>query len=634
MVVNSRDRLVISDFTTADSAPLAAEYDFTLTGGHGSLLKVSDASNVASIATSTLIFGTGGNATYEVKPSERPQWENAFTIDVKVTIPSSGTLDIGFWENSSASGNPIYAIRLHSTYYSIARGTGNWIAGFAYGFTGTADVRLVWTSEVFEWYIRQTGSRDWYRIYHEPSKNGYKRYTSIGTTVYLHLISTASNAVISSLSYGSGQVGNMDYTTYPTWLYEKASGDASMYIWSFDYGTANIEFSTTSASAITTTDLSNLYGSATSEPTYTTGGAFNVMCRIISGYENVGFFSWSLSLNNMPTQANLEATMPAGFFDRIFMIENLIIDTGQTYVAPYSFWLNYPNLEHFKMSATSNRGCKVNADHFKQLADYGVSIRLKELTANGCVGNFNNMAYIPDLRVGSIGVDNTVTNIKNDTLANSETLTVETTGETRQITQMSNGLINGGVIWYGRKTSNYATTYWCNFTINNTATTVSGKIADIRRRVTNYDGTIILTSSRILQIQNSAALITGQTSDFPPEWANNDLNFRKLQINIASVTTRGFTIDGFPDEWNGITVINLQNSAATQTELDAVLDWAYRNRMNFVSSITMNLTGNSQPPSGTYQAVANPSTGLEKLYTLVNDNNSEGFYKWTISYTP
>ena len=60
----------------------------------------------------------------------------------------------------------------------------------------------------------------------------------------------------------------------------------------------------------------------------------------------------------------------------------------------------------------------------------------------------------------------------------------------------------------------------------------------------------------------------------------------------------------------------------------------YANRADFTDSAPeLNIAGDNAAPSGTYQYSATPSTGLEKVYALVNDDDGEGFNTWSITYT-
>jgi hypothetical protein len=77
-----------------------------------------------------------------------------------------------------------------------------------------------------------------------------------------------------------------------------------------------------------------------------------------------------------------------------------------------------------------------------------------------------------------------------------------------------------------------------------------------------------------------------------------------------------------------------QDNGMTQSEVDTIIDDIYTNRANYTSATpSMNIGGTNAAPSGTYQYSATPSTGKEKIYALVNDDDAEGFNKWTITYT-
>ncbi|MCB1718490.1 MAG: hypothetical protein KDK05_25425, partial [Candidatus Competibacteraceae bacterium] len=77
--------------------------------------------------------------------------------------------------------------------------------------------------------------------------------------------------------------------------------------------------------------------------------------------------------------------------------------------------------------------------------------------------------------------------------------------------------------------------------------------------------------------------------------------------------------------WPAIRSISLDNSW-TQPEVDAFVNALY---ILWVSGLTYAtptcyIGGSNAAPSGTYQAANPPTTPLEKIYTMVNDNTSTG----------
>ena len=72
----------------------------------------------------------------------------------------------------------------------------------------------------------------------------------------------------------------------------------------------------------------------------------------------------------------------------------------------------------------------------------------------------------------------------------------------------------------------------------------------------------------------------------------------------------------------------------SQAAVDEVVENIYRLRANFTNAApALNISGNNATPSGTYQDGDPPTTGKEYIYELVNDPESEGFNKWSITYT-
>jgi hypothetical protein len=73
--------------------------------------------------------------------------------------------------------------------------------------------------------------------------------------------------------------------------------------------------------------------------------------------------------------------------------------------------------------------------------------------------------------------------------------------------------------------------------------------------------------------------------------------------------------------------------ALNETVVDTIVNDIYAGRNGYTfATPALNIKGTNAAASGIYQASASPSTGKEKIYTLINDNNSEGFKKWAIEY--
>jgi len=84
---------------------------------------------------------------------------------------------------------------------------------------------------------------------------------------------------------------------------------------------------------------------------------------------------------------------------------------------------------------------------------------------------------------------------------------------------------------------------------------------------------------------------------------------------------------------HNLAYLYLDNTAMSQAAVDGVIARIYADRALFTGNGTLLIGGNNASPSGVYQAANPPTTGKEKIYSLVNDNLVEGFKKWTITYS-
>ena len=77
-----------------------------------------------------------------------------------------------------------------------------------------------------------------------------------------------------------------------------------------------------------------------------------------------------------------------------------------------------------------------------------------------------------------------------------------------------------------------------------------------------------------------------------------------------------------------------QDNVLSQADVDTNLLNIYNRRASFTNTTpSLNIGGTNSAPGGIYQYSANPSTGKEFIYALENDDDAEGFNKWTITYT-
>jgi hypothetical protein len=76
-----------------------------------------------------------------------------------------------------------------------------------------------------------------------------------------------------------------------------------------------------------------------------------------------------------------------------------------------------------------------------------------------------------------------------------------------------------------------------------------------------------------------------------------------------------------------------QNCGLLEADVDAVLAAIYARRASFTyATPSLNVGSDNEAPSGIYQDGDPPTTGLEYVYELANDPESEGFNTWVITY--
>ena len=81
-------------------------------------------------------------------------------------------------------------------------------------------------------------------------------------------------------------------------------------------------------------------------------------------------------------------------------------------------------------------------------------------------------------------------------------------------------------------------------------------------------------------------------------------------------------------------VAQAQDTSVSSANIDDILLRLYTDRASFTyATPSLNVGGANPAPSGTYQYAAAPSTGKEYIYALVNDDDGEGFNKWTITFS-
>lgn len=87
--------------------------------------------------------------------------------------------------------------------------------------------------------------------------------------------------------------------------------------------------------------------------------------------------------------------------------------------------------------------------------------------------------------------------------------------------------------------------------------------------------------------------------------------------------------------WTGIQVINCANLSLSEGQVDGIINDLYAGKPTFTyATPSLNIGGNNAAPSGSYQSVCPPTSGLEMVHDLANDIcTPHSAAKWTITYT-
>jgi PKD repeat protein len=102
-----------------------------------------------------------------------------------------------------------------------------------------------------------------------------------------------------------------------------------------------------------------------------------------------------------------------------------------------------------------------------------------------------------------------------------------------------------------------------------------------------------------------------------------------FQINATSVSGTPIFTSAV-----GLSSFLYQNCALLQATIDTIVQRIYNRRMSFTyATPSANVGGTNAAPSGAYADEDPPVTGKGYIYELVNDPETEGFKKWTITYT-
>ena len=118
---------------------------------------------------------------------------------------------------------------------------------------------------------------------------------------------------------------------------------------------------------------------------------------------------------------------------------------------------------------------------------------------------------------------------------------------------------------------------------------------------------------------------------------SGDLNpWGALPATLVNLRVRNTSISGAPDLSLAVALADFQyqDCSLSQADVDANLQAIYDNRADFTNATpALNIGGTNSAPSGVYQDATPPTTGKEYIFKLENDPDTEGFNKWTITYT-
>jgi hypothetical protein len=118
-----------------------------------------------------------------------------------------------------------------------------------------------------------------------------------------------------------------------------------------------------------------------------------------------------------------------------------------------------------------------------------------------------------------------------------------------------------------------------------------------------------------------------------------DISGWTLPASLANLYLSGTSVEGAPVMTSAVALrdFRYQNCGLLEADVDAVLAAIYARRASFTyATPALNVGGDggtiNEAPSGVYQDADPPSDGLEYVYELANDPESEGFNTWVITY--
>ena len=119
-------------------------------------------------------------------------------------------------------------------------------------------------------------------------------------------------------------------------------------------------------------------------------------------------------------------------------------------------------------------------------------------------------------------------------------------------------------------------------------------------------------------------------------WAQN-ISGWVLPASLKYFYVHSTSVSGSPIFTSTVALSNFQyqNCALPQATVDLIVSRIYDRRISFTAAApSANVGGTNAAPSGIYEHEGPPPVGGKNMiYTLVNDENAEGFKKWTWTYT-
>jgi uncharacterized protein YijF (DUF1287 family) len=114
-----------------------------------------------------------------------------------------------------------------------------------------------------------------------------------------------------------------------------------------------------------------------------------------------------------------------------------------------------------------------------------------------------------------------------------------------------------------------------------------------------------------------------------------DISGWTLPASLTHLYLNNTSLEGAPVMTSAVALkdFRYQNCGLLEADVDAVLAAIYARRASFTNATpALNLGSNNEAPSGIYQDGDPPTDGLEYVYELANDPETEGFNTWVITY--